>query len=80
MKYQLRQHGYFFEQYYVPQGAIIDDSSTDQWSKMIVARNLHLHPPINSQPLDQPTYDAMRQTFPASVIVTVPGYDGINRW
>jgi hypothetical protein len=47
---------------------------------MIVSRGLHLHPPPNAQPLDQGTYDQMRQRFPASVIVTVPGYDGINRW
>jgi hypothetical protein len=78
MRYQLRMHGYFFEQYLVPEGTIIDASSNDQWSKMIVARNLHLHPPVNAVPLDQAAYDAMRQTFQSWQIVTTDR--NINRW
>ena len=78
MRFQLRMHGWPFDQYCVPAGTIIDTSSSDQWSLMIVARNLHLHPPVNSVPLDQAAYDAMRQTFQSWQIVT---YDpSINRW
>jgi hypothetical protein len=78
MKYQLRQHGYFFEQWYVPAGTIIDDTSNDPWSRMIVARGLHWQPPINAQPLDQGTYDQMRQRFQSWQIITTD--PAINRW
>jgi hypothetical protein len=71
-------HGWPFDQYCVPEGTIIDAASKDQWSLMIVARNLHLHPPFNSQPLDQAAYDAMRQTFASSQIITTD--PSINRW
>jgi hypothetical protein len=80
MRFQLRMHGWPFDQYCVPQGTIIDDASNDPWSRMIVARNLHVHPPPNAQPLNQAAYDQMRLTFQSWQIVTVPGYDGINRW
>jgi hypothetical protein len=80
MRFQLRMHGWPFDAFCVPEGTIIDDSSNDLWSRMIVSRGLHLYPPVNAQPLNQQTYDQMRQRFPASVIVTVPGYDSINRW
>jgi hypothetical protein len=36
-------------------------------------------PPPNSQPLDQATYDLMRQHYDAYSIITIPGFDGINR-
>jgi hypothetical protein len=78
MKFQLRMHGWPFDQYCVPEGTIIDASSNDQWSLMIVARNLHLHPPPNAQPLDQAAYDAMRQTFQSWQIITTD--PTINRW
>jgi hypothetical protein len=71
-------HGWPFDQYCVPQGTIIDDSSNDQWSKMIVTRNLHLHPPINAQPLDQATYDVMRNYYSMQQIITTD--PTINRW
>jgi hypothetical protein len=78
VRYQLRMHGFFFDQYLAPAGTIVDDTSSDQWSKMIVARSLHLHPPFNAQPLDQAAYDAMRQMFDASQIITTD--PAINRW
>jgi hypothetical protein len=80
MRFQLRMHGWPFDSYCVPAGTIIDDTSNDTWSRMIVSRGLHLNPPPNAQPLDQGTYDQMRQRFQSWQIVTVPGVDDINRW
>jgi hypothetical protein len=75
MKFQLRQHGWPIGQHLIPEGTIIDTDAGDQWSRLAVG----LNPPINAQPLDQATYDAMKAIYPAERIITVPGADGINR-
>ena len=90
MRYQLRDHGWSVGQFFIPQGTIIDSSSTFplpndpafsnhletyHWSQLVVG----LNPPINAQPLDQATYDAMKAIYPAERIITVPGADGIVR-
>jgi hypothetical protein len=80
MRFQLRQCGWplLGGRVFVPEGTIINTASgTDPWSPIVAA--LGLTPPINAQPLDQATYDLMRQEFPAYRIITVPGADGIDR-
>ena len=77
MKFQLRECGWSIGAFLIPQGTIIDDASTDGWSRFVVSKGLT--PPINAQPFDQATYDLMRNEFPAWRILTVPGADGINR-
>jgi hypothetical protein len=54
------------------------DTGTDRWSALVVSLGITMPPP-NAQPLNQSTYDLMRTQFPAYVIVTVPGADGIIR-
>ena len=80
------------DQFFIPQGTIIDSASTFpsatdpafsskletyRWSQLVVG----LNPPINAQPLDQATFDAMKAIYPSHrhLIVTVPGADGIVR-
>jgi len=75
MKYQLRDHGWPIGQFTIPVGRIIDTDANDDFARL--ARGLN--PPINAQPLNQATYDAMKQIYPAHRIITVPGADGINR-
>ena len=90
MKYQLRDHGWPVGQFLIPQGTIIDTESTFplpndtafsncletyRWSQIAKGHE----PPINAQPLDQATYNAMKAIYPAERIITVPGADGINR-
>ena len=77
-RYQLRETGWPIGAFLIPQGTIIDDvSGTDAWSRFVASTGLT--PPVNAQPLDQSTYDLMRNEFPAYRIITVPGADGINR-
>jgi hypothetical protein len=77
-KYQLFQHGWPIGQWFVPEGAIIDDvAGTDPWSVLVRARGLS--PPPNAQPLTQETYDRMAQLYDKHRIRTIPGGDGIKR-
>ena len=95
MRFQLRDSGWpIGGGFYIPQGTIIDTASTFplsndpafasrletyRWSRLV----LDLNPPINAQPLDQTTYDAMKAIYePLGMtgwIITVPGADGITR-
>ena len=82
MKFQLRDYGWPISPFLVPQGTLIDTDvlpafTQTPWSAFVAASGLP--PPINAQPLDQATYDLMRQQFPARLIYTVIGADGINR-
>ena len=81
MKFQLRECGWPLQggRSFIPQGTIIDtDANADSWSRLVRSIGV-TRPPVNGQPLDQSTYDLMRQEFPAYRILTVPGADGINR-
>jgi hypothetical protein len=78
MRYQLRMHGWPIGQWFVPEGAIIDDGDgTDQLSLLV--KSLKLDPPPNAQPLNQETYDRMARLYDKHRIHTVPGADGIVR-
>jgi hypothetical protein len=71
-RYQLRMHGWSIGQVFIPEGAIIDTTTgTDDWSKLCKG----LAPPLNAVPLDQPTFDAMKQFYgdQSRWIVTPPG-------
>jgi hypothetical protein len=74
IRYQLRQSGFFFDQWYVPQGTILDSSSSDFWSMMVFGRGLGIPPPRwGTQPLNQETYDLMISWgFPSWEIVYSP--------
>jgi len=83
MRFQLRECGWPVQggRSLIPQGTIIDtDANADAWSRLVTSIG-GLTPPVNSQPLNQETYDLMRQEFPAYRIITItgPGGDGINR-
>jgi hypothetical protein len=79
LKYQLREHGWAIGQFLIPEGRIIDTDLNNDFANL--ARGLN--PPLNAQPLDQATYDAMKAIYePLGMtrwIVTVPGADGIIR-
>jgi hypothetical protein len=77
MKFQLREAGWPIKggSVFIPQGTIIDtDAPTGPWSPIVAA--LGLTPPVNAQPLDQATYNTMRNEFPAYRIITVTGANG----
>jgi hypothetical protein len=78
MKFQLRGHGWSVDggRHYIPEGSIIDTADAG-WAA-IMQRHGSM-PPLNGMPLDQATYDLMRQRYEAYQIVTMPGADGINR-
>jgi hypothetical protein len=77
-KFQLRETGWAISPFLIPQGTIIDtDAGTDGWSRLVAASGLT--PPVNAIPQDQQTYDLMRLQYPARLIYTVIGADGINR-
>lgn len=85
MRFQLRECGWPLQggRAFIPQGTIIDTDGPpagDPWSPLVLALGL-TRPPVNAQPLNQETYDLMREEFPAWRIITVPGLggDGINR-
>lgn len=80
MRFQLLMTGWPLQggRSFIPAGTIIDSSATDGWSALVVALGI-TQPPMNAMPLNQATYDLMRQQFAAWQIVTVPGADGINR-
>jgi hypothetical protein len=80
MRFQLRDSGWPISPFYIPEGTILDTvSGTDDWSRLAVGRN----PPLNAQPLDQATYDAMKAIYdPLGMtrwVITIPGADGIVR-
>jgi hypothetical protein len=81
MRYQLTQHGWPISDRLIPVGTVIDDvAGQDDFSKLVRARGLS--PPINAQPLDQATYNSMKQFHGPDMvrwIRTVPGADGIVR-
>jgi hypothetical protein len=77
-RYQIHQHGWPIGQWFVPEGAIIDDiNGTDTWSLLVKAKQIS--PPPNAQPLDQATFERMKILYPVHRIRTVPGGDGIKR-
>jgi hypothetical protein len=77
-RYQLRMHGWSIGQWFIEEGAILDDvNGTDQWSLLV--KSLKLDPPPNAQPLNQEAYNRMAQLYEKHRIHTVPGHDGIVR-
>jgi hypothetical protein len=73
-RYQLRMHGWSIGGRLIPEGTIIDDvAGQDDWSKLVRAKELP--PPLNAQPLDQPSYDAMKAHYGDHTrwVVTGPG-------
>jgi hypothetical protein len=78
MRFQLRGHGWSVDggRHFVPEGAIVD--TAEAGSAALMARNGSMPPP-NAQPLNQATYDLMRQHYEAYLIFTIPGIDGIKR-
>jgi hypothetical protein len=78
MKFQLRGSGWSIDggRHFLPEGTIID--TVDPGGAAIMARHGSM-PPVNAMPLDQATYDLMRQHYEAYQIVTIPGVDGIKR-
>jgi hypothetical protein len=59
MLFQLRQTGWSIGAFLIPVGTIINSGSTDQWSQLAAGHT----PPLNAQPLDQSTYDAMKTAY-----------------
>jgi hypothetical protein len=79
MRYQLRDHGWAIGAFLIPEGRIVDTDLNNDFGNL--ARGLN--PPLNAQPLDQATYNAMKAIYEplgmTSWIITVPGADGIIR-
>jgi len=78
-RYQLRMHGWPIFDHFIPQGTIIDDvNGTDDFSKLVRARGLS--PPLNAQPLDQSTYDAMVALYGGNNKFLAPDQTDLRRW
>ena len=75
MRYQLRDHGWAIGAFLIPEGRIVNTDLNNDFGNL--ARGLN--PPLNAQPLDQATYNAMKAIYLAHRIITVPGADGIVR-
>jgi hypothetical protein len=76
-RYQLRMHGWSIGQWFIPEGTIIDDTGTDQWSALVKSKGIVV-PPLTAQPLDQDAYAKMKNAYGELMRWVVTG-DGVVR-
>jgi hypothetical protein len=74
MKFQLAGPGWPVGQFLIPGGTIIDSGASDSWSTLVRG----LSPPVSAIPLDQGTYQQMKNLYGGSLdhfryVISGPG-------